>query len=208
MLFDKPKRKNNVFYGELMDGEEILWMGQPDKWRIFTSQDWFTIPMSLLWCAFISPFVLTGIDSGNLFVFLIPHVWAGVYLLFGRYIIKFLRKTHTYYAVTSHRILIVSGLFTHTLEAFSLRQAPISAKYVGWGGVGTIIFESPEPKSTWWNRRRTYGHSSAAMENIGHVAPGFYDIHEVDEVYRLIAQMAHHTPYQWVEKSKPAYLPR
>lgn len=207
MLFEKPKRKDNPFQGELLDGEEILWMGQPDKWRFFTSYDWFTIPMSILWCAFIFPFVLTGIASGKLFVILIPHVWVGVYLLFGRYILKFLRKTHTYYAVTNQRILILSRLFRRGFQAYSLFQSPVLEKHVGWGGVGTILFEAELSKS-WWNSKQRQPRSSAAMEYIGHFTPGFYDIHDVDEVYRLIAQMAHQTPYQWVEKSKPAYLPR
>ena len=44
MFVDKPKRKDNVFQGELLEGEEILWMGQSDKWRIFTKRDCFLIP--------------------------------------------------------------------------------------------------------------------------------------------------------------------
>jgi len=204
---NKPKRKGNVFQQELLDGEEILWMGQPDKWRFFISQDWFTIPFSLFWCAIIIPLFWSEIARGNVIVFFIPHVWIGFYMLFGRYIFKFLRKTHTYYAVTNQRILILGRLFGRSLQAFSLFQAPTLSKYVGWGSVGTIVFESPEPKS-WWNRKRTYSHSSAAMEFIGHITPGFYDIHEVDEVYRLIAQMAHQTSYAPVEKAKPSYLPR
>jgi hypothetical protein len=207
MFAEKPKRKENVFQGELLDGEEILWMGQGDKWRIFTSQDWFTIPFSLFWCAIIMPIFLSGIRSGNMIVFLIPHVWVGFYLLFGRFILKFLRKMRAYYAVTNQRILILGSLFGHSLQAFSLSHVPTLEKYVGWGGVGTIMFAATPPKS-WWNRRRTPIHSSATMESFGQVLPGFYDIHEVDEVYRMIAQMAHQTSYQWAEKSKPAYLPR
>jgi hypothetical protein len=206
MFADKPKRKENVFQDELLDGEEILWMGKSDKWRIFTSQDWFTIPFSLFWGAIFMTILVMGLNSGKWIVLLIPHVWVGFYLLFGRFILKILRKTHTYYAVTNQRILVMSNLFGRSLQAFSLFHVPTLEKHIGRGGVGTILFEPTPPKS-WWSRNQPVPRSSAAMESFNQVPPGFYDIHDVDDVYRLIAQRAHQTIYVPVEKAKPAYLP-
>jgi len=206
MFADKPKRKENVFQDELLDGEEILWMGQGDRRRLFTSYDLFLIPFSLFWCAITVPMLLIGLTGGNIIGVLMPHGWIGLYMLFGRFIVKYLNKRKTYYAITSDRILIVSGLVTRHFQAFSLGHLPTLEKYVGWGGVGTITFGEPPPK-TWW-RRNQINYSNTGMEMFGQMLPGFYDIHDADEVYRMIARMAHQTSNFQVEKSKPAYLPR
>lgn len=202
---DKPKRKGNIFQGELLDGEEILWMGQGDKWRLFNRQDLFLIPFSLFWCSIAIPMLISGFVTGNIIFILLPHGWIGLYMLFGRFIVKYLNKEKTYYAVTNYRILIVSGLFNRRLQTFSLNNLPTLEKRIGWGGVGTLIF-AETPSKSWWNRSRT-SYSNTGMEIFGQGEAGFYDIHEVDEVYRLIAQMAHQTSYAPVEKSKPSYLP-
>lgn len=205
MFDEKPKRKVNVFQAELLDGEELLWSGQSDKNRLFTGQDLFLIPFSLLWCAITVPLLLGGLASGNIIFVLMPHGWIGLYMLFGRFIVKYQQKKHTYYAVTNHRILIVSGLFSRRLQTFSLRNLPSLEKRMGRDGVGTIIFAELQSKS-WWNRSRT-SYSNTGMEIFGQGPAGFYDIHDVDDVYRIIAQLAHQTQNEWVEKPKPSFLP-
>lgn len=206
MFAEKPKRKENVFQDELLEREEILWMGQGDKWRLFNGQDLFLIPFSLFWCSIAIPMLISGFVTGNIIFILMPHGWIGLYMLFGRFIVKYLRKENTYYAVTNERVLILSHLFGRRLQAFSVHHLPTLEKRIGMGGVGTITFAELPPKS-WWKRNQSH-YSNTGLEMFGQVLPGFYDIHEVDEVYRMIAQMAHQTSYAPVEKAKPSYLPR
>ncbi len=199
---EKPKRKENVFQSELLDGEEILWMGQGDKWKLFVGADLFMIPFSLFWCGFVAMFWMNGFPN----LFILPHTLIGLYMLFGRFFVKFWRKQHTYYAVTNHRLMILSQSFGQHLLTYDVSKLPSLRKSIGMNGVGSIIF-GVEPEYRWWQRKQ-YNMSNTGSEMFGYSLPGFYYIHDADEVYRMIAQMAHQTSYAFVEKAKPSYLPR
>jgi hypothetical protein len=202
MLFEKPKRKTNVFQDELFINEEMLWSGKPVASRIFTVQDLFLIPFALLWCAFLMSF--WGVGFPNLFI--LPHTLAGIYMLFGRFVVKFWRKQHTYYAVTNQRLLIMSTNLGHHLQSYDVTKLPAIKKSVGIGDVGSIVF-GVEPEYRWWQKKQS-NMSNTGMEMFGYSLPGFYDIQDTEEVYRMITQLAHQTTYAWGEKAKPAYLPR
>ena len=127
----------------------------------------------------------------------------GIFGIFIRFIVKFLRKHNTYYAVTDKRVLILTNMFRQHLQAFSVHNLPTLEKWVITGDIGTIIFVEAPPNSYRYNHREIY--AKTGMETIGSLASGFYDIHEVDEVYRIITLQ---TSYASVEQSKPTYLPR
>ncbi|MBA3873958.1 MAG: hypothetical protein H0X30_32905, partial [Anaerolineae bacterium] len=128
------------------------------------------------------------------------------YMLFGRYIVKFWHKQHTYYAVTNHRLMILSQSFGQHLTTYDVSKLPALKKSIGMNGVGSIVF-GVEPEYRWWQRKQ-YNMSNSGTEMFGYTLPGFYDIHDAEDVYRMIAQMAHQTTYSPVEKAKPVYLPR
>jgi len=202
MLFDKPKRKTNIFQDELFASEELLWSGKSVVSRLFTVQDLFLIPFSLFWCAFVFSFWTVGFPN----LFLLPHTLAGIYMLVGRFVVKYWHKQHTYYAVTNQRLLILSTSFGHHVQSYDVSKLPALKKSIGMSDVGSIVF-GVEPQYRWWQRKQ-YNMSNTGTEMFGYMLPGFYDIHDAEEVYRLVAQLAHQSGYDGYEKSKPAYLPR
>lgn len=207
MWAEKQKHSSSAILNELLPTEEILWMDRPVIWKLFTTYDLFLIPFSLFWCAITLPLLFSGLLHGNLIGILLPHGWIGLYMLFGRFIFKVIRKQHTFYAVTNQRVLILSTLFGRRLQAFSLGRLPASEKVVGRRGIGTITFLEP-PRKSWWGHRNNVSYANTGMDLFGGAVPGMYDIRDVDEVYRLIAEMSHETSYSYPEKSKPVFLPR
>ena len=114
----KAKRKFNVFQDELLEGEEILWMDKPQAWKLLNVYDLYLIPFSLFWCGIVFSFW----QGSGFILFILPHTLIGLYMLFGRFIVKYLRNRRTYYAVTDRRILIMSGLLGRKFQTFPIRQ--------------------------------------------------------------------------------------
>ncbi len=182
---NKAKRNTTVFQEELLDDETILWFGKPQAWRLLNSHDLFLIPFSLFWCAFVFSFLQMGAFG----LFILPHTLIGLYMLVGRFIVKYLRNKNTYYAVTNERILIATRLLSAKFQAVAINTLPALNKSVSVGGVGTINF-GLEPHQPWWSRGRA-NYSNTGMEFFGYTVPGFYDIADANEVYRLISELRH-----------------
>jgi len=185
----KPKRKSKLFQDELLDGEELLWLGQPDPRALFTRYDLFLIPFSLFWCGFVT-FWLAGASRGGVFaLFGVPHALVGIYLLIGRFVYKYWKKRNTYYGVTNQRILIQSGLVGTKLDTLAIANLPSVNKSYGLTGSGSVTF-GLTPRTSWWSRGQM-NYANTGLEIFGGDVPGFYDIRETDEVYRLISQLQH-----------------
>jgi len=196
----KSKRKSKSIESELMPDEEILWQGHPILSKLFTSQDVILIPFSIVWCFITIPMLISGFLEGNWLFIILPHGWVGLYLLFGRFIHKIIRKQHTTYVLTNNRVLILNNLFGKHVQAFQLNRLPSLEKVVGRGGVGNVIFAEPT-QQPWWR-----GSRASDLREFGGNVPGFYDIQDVEEVHRMIAELSY-TPMK-VEKRKPVWLPR
>lgn len=187
------KRKyegENPFAYELLPSEEILWIDQPDATRWFTTVDLFYVPFSLLWGGFMV-FWNTSIWRSNAPSFFglwgLAFLIIGFYVIFGRFLYKYWRKKRTYYAVTNKRLLIMTSTWGHHVSAFYLNMLPNLNKSVGRQGVGSITFGSPPSPSIW--RRQGMNMSNTGLEFFGYQLPGFYDIHEVNDVYLLINEL-------------------
>ena len=91
----------------LSPGESILWQGRPQRFTPFTENDIFMIPFSLFWCGTLFPRFLEDIKDGiGLFgLFFIPFVLVGLYVLFGRLVVRWFLLRHTAYAITTRKIL-------------------------------------------------------------------------------------------------------
>ena len=70
---------------------------------------------------------------------------AGLYFVFGRFLADALQRGRTRYAVTSSRLLVVSGLMTRTVESVPLRNLPQLALTTRADGSGDIRFGPPSP---------------------------------------------------------------
>ena len=190
----------SVFRDELLDGERVLWAGQPDARRLFSQTDVFLVPFSLLWGGFAiywETSVLTSDhpDGPPLFFVLwgIPFVLVGLYLIFGRFLHKARKKRRVYYAVTDRRVIALERARRgdRVLAAF-LDTIPTVNKRLRRDGSGSITFGS----SPWW----TEWDSNTGMEMMGggrgHWSGPvtFFDIQDAATVAGLVNDLRRRQP--------------
>jgi hypothetical protein len=135
--------------GAMAPGEHALWWGRPRQGVVLRSSDVFTIPFSLLWCGF-AIFWETGVASngnapGFFVLWGIPFVAIGIYMVIGRFFAEALQRSKTYYALTSDRVLIVSGVFSRTIKSLSLNTLSDVTLTEGRSGKGSITFGPQSP---------------------------------------------------------------
>lgn len=128
---------------ELIDAERLLWTGQPVRGLRFRLSDVLLVPFSLVWGGFAVFWEVSVIRSrGPLFfaIFGLPFVAVGLYITLGRFFYEAWRRARTHYALTSERVLIVSGGFGRTVTSLRLRTLPDLSLREGRSGLGTISF--------------------------------------------------------------------
>ena len=75
----------------LRPGEQLRWTGRPDPKVRFGAADVFLVPFSLLWAGFAIVWETMAITGGSSPFFALwgfPFVLLGLYIVFGRFIIK------------------------------------------------------------------------------------------------------------------------
>ena len=143
----------------LRPGERLLWQGQPIPRRfVLTPADVFLIPFF---------FLIWGI----------PFVLAGLYFIFGRFVVAYRPARSTFYAVTDRRIFIVSGLFGRGVTELDLRSIPAIDVRSAGDGVGTISF-APMPLG--WMMQTTWA------PWLGPTMPAFRAIPDASRVQGMI----------------------
>ena len=172
---------DNVFSGRLLNGERLLWTGQPAKGLLLRAQDALLIPFSLLWCGIPLFGLLNGGAAGKfgpLVVVPALFVVVGLYFVFGRFLVDAWLRAATHYAVTDQRILILRQGTFGSFTAIDLALLPsLNLKERG-DGRGTIRFgEQTRP----WGRNGM-GIWMASADS----TPQFLLIGEVRRVFDLI----------------------
>lgn len=150
MIAKRKIHDENPFTYELTSGEHLLWTGRPDPGKIFSAQDIFQIPFSLLWGGFALFWnLMVWAGSAPIFFRLwgLPFLFMGIYMIVGRFIYKAWRKRGTYYAVTDKRLMILSMGLRYNLQAFPIDQLPTLKKQVNRAGAGSVIFGEPPKQS-------------------------------------------------------------
>ncbi|WP_412471216.1 hypothetical protein [Halobacteriovorax sp. RT-2-4] len=178
---------------ELMSGEEVLWQGQPDPSVIFTNQDWFLVPFSIFWAGFA--FVWEGAALLSFFtqenkdfnlavfpLFGVPFVVVGFYILFGRFIMKRIIKSKTFYFVTNKRVIILKKLFGRSIVSSSIDTIPTISKTIRNDGIGTLTFGNINMMTSMYDNT---GMDFFSGFNQGNV-PRFFDVSKANEVYQLV----------------------
>jgi len=183
-----------LFKPELQKDEKILWSGQPVP-QIFSPEDIFLIPFSLLWGGFaffwegsVLHELLTKPKAGGL-IFMafwgIPFVCIGLYIIFGRFIFNHWAQKNTFYALTNQRVLILSTYRGRALQALFLDNLPTISKTIKKNGLGTLAFGE-----TQMNLRMGQGGAGFNPYSNRRVAPtpAFANIKDANKVYELIAK--------------------
>ncbi|MBE6948477.1 MAG: PH domain-containing protein [Ruminococcaceae bacterium] len=120
--------------------EFVLWKGKPQKGMVFTSQDVFMIPFSIMWCGFAIFWETSVLSSGAPFFFAlwgIPFILVGLYITIGRFFhASYLRK-RTYYVITNKKII---RLRRRRIDMIDGRNMPPMHLKINKDGSGTIRF--------------------------------------------------------------------
>src|SRR5213596_908013 len=116
-----------VARSQLARNERLLWSGQPRGGVRLRASDALFIPFSLMWGGFAffwEASVLQQGAPGFMALWGIPFVLVGIYIILGRFFIDAAVRARTYYALTSQRVVILSGLWTRELKSLWLRTLP------------------------------------------------------------------------------------
>lgn len=183
------EKMDEILDKELLNDEQILWKGQPERSVIFTSGDVFYIPFSIFWCGF-AIFWENGVMIARAPFFFklwgIPFVLVGLYMVFGRFIYKSLKKKYTYYVITNQRVIVLTNLFHKVLQAEFIDRIPCINKSVRSSGVGTIKFGSSSFLGGMYENSGMEFFGSRYSKQV----PTFYDIKEVEKVNHLVNELS------------------
>jgi len=190
-----------AFQSELLGNESLLWAGQPERSVVFHKEDLLAVPCSLLWGCFamlseIGALTIARASNNQTWWFGaawgLPFVLVGQYLVWGRFLYISWKKSRTFYAVTSERILFCrvqpGGKIVSSLDLFNLG---VVQKSVRADGIGTLAFDYPhvpQPNAL----RFLFGPKSAhdaffdPLECNGTLA--FVDIPYAENVYHLLME--------------------
>ncbi len=141
------------FTGRLLDGERVIWSGRPGQGVRLTSRDGLLIPFSLIWGGFAIFWEMLVMQHPAPFFFWlfgVPFVLAGLYLIAGRFVVDAWIRSKTSYAVTNRRILIARSEPFGKLVSLNLDRLPDVELQEDGNGRGTLRFG---PATPFWGYR-------------------------------------------------------
>lgn len=181
------------FEPHLLDGEAVVWTAQPLRDIHLTRADRLLVPLSFLWEGFMLYALLRefgaedAFRSGLSIAILLVLNLIGLYLVCGRFIYKWWRKSRTYFAITNRRAITLTDVLGRRSDDVLLTNVPISMTKAGPRGAGTIKFGE-----TKWSEE-TYGNTGLdvlfGLQASG--SPTFFDIPNVQGVHNLLMAQMH-----------------
>ena len=112
-----------------------------------------------------------------------------MYFLFGRFIYKRRKKRRTRYAVTNKRILIMSDGAAGPLDTLGIDEVTNIEMSLRPDGIGTLRFGPPHRRGFSYQNTGLDGFDTLFEEKV----PSFFDIHNAEEVYELLASLRRRT---------------
>ena len=179
---------DGAFLGRLLPGERVRWSGRPKPGLLFTGEDAFIIPFSLVWCMVpIGALGLAGFGWVKITDILsLVMAWVfiafGLYMLAGRFVVDAWVRGRTDYAVTDLRVLISRGGPFSKFTAISLKQLALVEIKERSDGRGNIRFG---PTIRWVNGEYVM-HLSPALDP----TPQFLAIEKPREVFDLLQRLS------------------
>lgn len=168
---------------ELSPGEQVLWSGQPRQGLVLRGSDALMIPFSVLWAGFAFFWMYGAAKSGAPLPFVlfgVPFVLVGIYIVIGRFFVEARQRAATYYAVTTERVLISSGVFSRKTKSLSLRTLTDLTLSSAAEGRGSIGFGAAGPFGN------LFGGMSGWPGAEQYIGPRFDLIDDARSVYELI----------------------
>jgi hypothetical protein len=178
---------DQAFSGRLVPGERIVWAGRPRGGIMFTRQDIFLVPFSLVWCGF-AIFWETGVSGAGAPSFF--KLWGalfvciGLYLVAGRFLVDAWIRQGIRYALTDRRVLILRPKPFSDFIAVNLDRLPDARLSEDAHGRGTLRFGQP---ASMWNRRGLSSWTPALDST-----PQFLLIDDARRVFDLVQRSAGH----------------
>ena len=147
----------NELQQSISHDERLLWTGKPKSGIRFRPSDIAVTLFGVVWLGFAVFWTLMAWKSGTfMYVFGLPFLLVGVFLLIGRFFVDALKRKYTIYGITADRVIIKSGIFSKEIKSFSinnmteltLNEKPDGSGSVYFGPVGInqnrIIFNDSD----------------------------------------------------------------
>ncbi len=135
--------------GHLDSGEKTLWHGSPPEGLLLRRSDWFVVPFSLFWLAFVV-FWLAGVtgtfsDSPRSPPVIFPivgsvFVCVGLYMAIGRFFWDAYVRSQTLYALTNKRAIVLVRWPFRQVRSVELTAATRVETEESGDGSGSIFF--------------------------------------------------------------------
>jgi hypothetical protein len=114
--------------------------------------DAFLIPFSLFWGGFAF-FWEASVLAGGAPIFFslwgIPFVLMGIYFILGRFFVDARARANTFYGLTNRRAIIVSGIFSKTINSLPLRTLSDISVRERKDRTGTVLLGRGHPFASW-----------------------------------------------------------
>jgi membrane protein YdbS with pleckstrin-like domain len=192
---------------KVLDREEkVLWEDAPKFWPFFFGRSLPITIFGIVWTSFMAVFIINSLTAPGPFpyvVFAMPHLWIGLFMLFGPTIYNALVFKHTYYAITDKRIIIQKGWIGRDFEMVDFDQVTnaevnvsVFDKIFGGGNTGSILISTA---GSFTDARRGAVQKPYTISNV----PNPYD------VFKFFKKVAHDvkTDIQYPNKLRPGKNP-
>jgi hypothetical protein len=151
----------DLIHRKLVPGERLAWIGQPDRSIHLTDADGFLIPFSLVWSAIsfygflmvYEPDLVGFRTAANLAIgpYAVSACMAvvGVYLMIGRFAYKRCRKGRTWYALTTHRAIVLRRTLIRAFDYLWYSSDLAVTASCRVSGAGDLHFVESGPADRW-----------------------------------------------------------
>jgi hypothetical protein len=181
----------------LSPGEKVLWTGKPPRnLLLLQTGDLIILPFFLFWTGFacfwefsvLAIFLSGGANMAGpgicMPLFGLPFVAVGFFMLGGRFVGDVLARRRTFYALTSRRVLIVTGRRSQSVTSVPLDKIENVGMTLHRNGTGTLVFAGG-PAVT---RFGGFTYYASRAGNSSNAIPAFDHIHDPKKVYDMVLE--------------------